>query len=667
MSKYYVKDNALCWKGKGEYLKIESWGTNALRVTGSYMKEPVTHSFSLLEKDNCENGSINILENKAQIQNGNIVGVLEQIDGGRSVRISFYDAAGKLLLREISRGGALNLKARNYKPRINGDIELEMNFDSIPDEKIYGMGQYQQDNFNLKNCTLELAHRNSQASIPFYLSDVGYGFLWHNPSIGQVNFSSNITQWKSNNSLQLDYWITAEETPIKILENYSEVTGKVPMMPEYGLGFWQCKLRYWNQEQLLQVAREYKNRQIPIDIIVCDFFHWPKMGDFRFEKEFFPDPKAMVSELKQLGIELMISVWPQIDLTSENYQEMEDNNYLIRAERGMFISMGFGGYSNFFDATNPEARAYVWKKCKDNYYDYGVKTFWLDEAEPEFGEYDYDNYRCYLGPYSQIGNIYPQKFSQTFYEGMRDAGELNVMNLVRCAWSGSQRYGALVWSGDIESSFISLRKQVVSGLQMAIAGIPWWTTDIGGFHGGDPSDPSFRELLIRWFQWGTFCPVMRLHGDRKPTEHLSYEDGRSNLFTGGDNEIWSFGDQAYPILKRFIELREKMRPYTREVMKLAHKNGHPVMRPMFLEFPADPTSWENGDQYMFGPNLLIAPILEAGQTERKVYLPSGSKWTNIFTREVMEGGKEVLVSADITTIPVFWKDITAPDWLSKDF
>lgn len=663
MSKFYIQENALCWKGKGEYLRLESWGTNAIRVTGAYMKEPKKLSFSLLDQADQKQGSIQIQEQKAQLQNGNLIGIVEQIEGGRSVRISFYNNLGKLLLREISGGGALHRKAREYRPKLNGEIELEMKFEAMPNEKIFGMGQYQQDHFNLKNCTLELAHRNSQASVPFYLSDLGYGFLWHNPSVGQVHFSSNVTQWKSNNSLQLDYWITAEETPIKILENYSEVTGKVPMMPEYGLGFWQCKLRYWNQEQLLQVAREYKKRQIPIDVIVCDFFHWPKMGDFRFEKEFFPDPKAMVEELQEMDIELMVSVWPQIDLSSENYPEMENNNYLIRAERGMPISMGFGGYSNFFDATNPEARAYVWEKCKKNYYDLGIKLFWLDEAEPEFGEYDYDNYRCYLGPYSQIGNLYPQKFSQTFYEGRRAAGEEEVVNLVRCAWSGSQRYGALVWSGDIESSFESLRKQVVCGLQMAVAGIPWWTTDIGGFYGGNPSDPTFRELLIRWFQWGTFCPVMRLHGDRTPTKQLSYEDGRPNLFTGGENEIWSFGDEAYPILKEFIELREKMRPYTRELMREANTKGHPVMRPMFMEFPEDVSCWSVGDQYLFGSSLLVAPVMEAGQRARKVYLPTGSTWINIFTKEVFEGGGEVVVDADLRTIPVFWKDSKLPEWL----
>lgn len=310
------------------------------------------------------------------------------------------------------------------------------------------------------------------------------------------------------------------------------------------------------------MAREYKRRGLPIDVIVCDFFHWPYMGDFRFDEEFWPDPQGMCEELDAMGIKLMVSVWPQVDLRSENYQEMRREGLLIKPEAGMDISMGFGGYSNFFDSTNPRARKYVWQKCKENYFHKGVALFWLDEAEPEFGIYDYHHFRCYNGPYIQAGNVYPQLYSRTFYDGMMAEGKTDIVNLVRCAWSGSQRYGALVWSGDIPCNFEYLRIQVIAGLQMGLAGIPWWTTDIGGFHGGDPSDPNFRELLVRWFQYGTFCPVMRLHGDRKPMTQLQKKDGSSALMTGGENEAWSFGDENYPILKKYMEFREMMRPYT---------------------------------------------------------------------------------------------------------
>ena len=429
------------------------------------------------------------------------------------------------------------------------------------------------------------------------------------------------------------------------------------MMPEYGLGFWQCKLRYWNQEQLLSVARKYHEKKIPVDVIVCDFFHWPKMGDFRFEEEFFPDPDAMVKELKEMGMELMVSVWPQIDTQSENFAEMKQKGLLVKTEHGVEICMRFGGESVFFDPTNPAARRYVWDKCRQNYYDKGIRVFWLDEAEPEYLGYDYDNYRYYLGPDIQIGNVYPQYFSRTFYEGLKEQGEKTVVNLVRCAWAGSQRYGALVWSGDIHSDWPTFRRQVSAGLNMGIAGIPWWTTDIGGFSGARPEDPRFQQLFVRWFEWGTFCPVMRLHGDRDCDDRrVFHADGRPALFTGGDNEIWSYGAENEIILTHYIFLRELMRPYTRKLMEEAHLYGKPVMRPMFYDFPEQDVCWELKEQYMFGPSILVAPILYEDQNERDVYLPSGNKWTLLMNGEVYEGGQTLHVTAPIDEIPVFIRE-----------
>lgn len=226
----------------------------------------------------------------------------------------------------------------------------------------------------------------------------------------------------------------------------------------------------------------------------------------------------MVKELQELSIELMVSIWPTVDKGSENFEEMVEKGLLIRHDRGVRISMEGEGNPIHFDATNPAARKYVWDKAKQNYYSKGIKTFWLDEAEPEYSMYDFDIFRYYAGTNLSIGNIYPVEYARAFYEGMEESGQKNIVNLLRCAWAGSQKYGAIVWSGDIASSWSSFRNQLAAGLNMGIAGIPWWTTDIGGFHGGDPDDEAFRELFVRWFQWGAFCPVMRLHGDREPRQ-----------------------------------------------------------------------------------------------------------------------------------------------------
>ena len=315
--------------------------------------------------------------------------------------------------------------------------------------------------------------------------------------------------------------------------------------------------------------------------------------------------------------------------------------------------MDFLGDTVHYDATNPGARAYLWEKCKKSYYDKGVRVFWLDEAEPEYTYYDFDHYRYYLGPNVQVGNIYPMMHAKGFYEGMQAEGQQNIINLLRCAWAGSQRYGALVWSGDIASSFRSMRCQLAAGLNMGLAGIPWWTTDIGGFHGGDVSDPHFHELLVRWFEWAAFCPVMRMHGDREPHSEPLGTSGGGLCSSGAASEVWSFGEDLYGIFQKYMSIREKLRPYISQLMRDAHEKGYPVMRPLFFDFPGDPAAWQREDAYMFGADLLVAPIMEMGQRSRQVYLPAGTEWKDVWTGAEYTGGTTVAVDAPLERIPVF--------------
>lgn len=651
MKYFSVEGHSLVFTNRGETLTICPWGEDSLRVRATQMREPIDERWALLEPVP-STPEIHIEGSCATIKNGKLTAQIDVSSWRGRARITYLNERDEVLLREISEGGALALYARHFQPLRGGDHALTVRFEGSEGERLYGMGQYQQETLNLKHCTLELAHRNSQASVPFVMSSKGYGFLWHCPAIGEASFGSNQTVWRAASAKQMDYWITAGDKPADISLKYARATGFAPMMPEYGLGFWQCKLRYWNQEQLLSVAREYKRRGLPIDVIVCDFFHWPKMGDYRFDPEFFPDPEAMAAELEEMGIKLMVSVWPQISLESENYAEMRQQNLLVRAEGGEQIGMRFGGDSMFYDATNPRARAYMWDKCKRNYYDKGVRIFWLDEAEPEYGDYDYDNFRYWLGPVLQVGNVYPQLFARNFYEGMREEGMALPINLLRCAWVGSQRYGALVWSGDIHSDWETFRRQICAGLSMGVAGIPWWTTDIGGFSGGHPDDPAFRELFIRWFQWGAYCPVMRLHGDREPHETPLRADGTPALFTGGHNEVWSYGEEAYPILVKYLNVREQMRDALRDIMRETHETGKPVMRAMFYEFPDDPECRELKDQYMLGSHWLVAPVMEAGARSRRVYLPEGI-WRNVDTDELKKGGRWMEADAPLDVMPVF--------------
>ena len=655
MDFFEISDQALLWRNHGETLCIQPWGPDSLRVRSVPMGELRDDRFALLDATPCEDVEIKAIdETHVLVCCGKITAQVEVRGWKQRAHITFVNQKGETLLEETDGENALVLNARKFEPILGGDYALTATFQGADGEHIYGMGQYQEEYLDWKGCTLELAHRNSQASVPMYISSRGYGFLWHNPAIGTVSFGRNRTTWHVDTTKQLDYWITAGDTPKDISRNYGRATGFAPMMPEYGLGFWQCKLRYWNQEQLLNVAREYKRRNLPIDVIVCDFFHWPRMGDYRFDPEFFPDPAAMVKELKDMGIELMVSVWPQVALTSENYEEMRQQGLLVRAEYGEQIGMRFVEDSMFFDATNPRARKYVWKKIKKNYYDLGIRVFWLDEAEPEYGTYDFKAYRYHIGPNQQVGNVWPQYYARVFYEGMKEAGQENPVNLLRCAWAGSQRYGALVWSGDIMSDWSYFRRQICAGLNMGTAGIPWWTTDIGGFHNGWIDKPEFKELLIRWFQWGCYCPVMRIHGDRKPMEHVYRKDGTEVLPSGADNEVWSFGEEAYEILTKYLRRREELRPYVRELMRQAHEDGTPLMRAMWYAFPEDPACADIKDQFLFGDKYLVAPVLAPGLRERQVYVPKGT-WRNVDTGETICGGQIITVPAPIEVIPVLEK------------
>lgn len=654
-----IEEEKIIFHYDAEEVWIEGWGKNGLRIRATKNSQMPDEDWALNKM--CKaSGEIKMEKNGARIRNGKAE--LFITNGGK---ITVYDQKGTLLMEEYWRNrrdvtdekcSAIEVEAREFQPNIGGDYHITMRWESVDkNEKLYGMGQYQQPYLNIKGMDFELAHRNSQASVPFLVSSLGYGLLWNNPAVGRAVLGKNIMSFEAYASKVLDYWITVGDTPAEIEEDYAGVTGTVPMMPEYGLGFWQCKLRYQTQEELLEVAREYKRRGLPIDVIVIDFFHWPKQGEWKFDPVYWPDPDEMVRELKEMGIELMVSIWPTVDRKSENFDEMLEKGYLIRTERGYRTGLDFEGATIHYDATNPAARKYVWEKAKKNYYDKGIKLFWLDEAEPEYTAYDFDNYRYYRGTDLEIGNIYPVEYARTFYEGMEEQGQKNIVNLLRCAWAGSQKYGALVWSGDIASSFESMRNQLAAGLNMGLAGIPWWTTDIGGFHGGNPNDPAFRELFVRWFQWGTFCPVMRLHGDREPRQPQFGTTGGATCCSGAANEVWSYGEAVYEVCKKYMKLRETIRPYTRSLMEEAHKKGTPVMRTIFYEYPDEKECWEIEDEYFYGPDLLIAPVLYANQKTRKVYLPGNTVWVEYETGKEYPGQSWIEVSTPIESIPVFVK------------
>ena len=651
---FFEKDKSLYFRRQGETLCISAQGQDGLRVRSTKLPQLTGEDWALSDV-RTKRAEIVISQEGACIVNGRLSAKITPLG-----QITFCKD-GEPLLEEYYRcyeyhtphTPSLRIVAREYKPTVGGDYAFTLRFESAEGEKLYGMGQYQQPYLDLKGCTLELAQRNSQVSVPFLLSSRGYGFLWNNPAVGQVTFGKNVTEWKAQSLKQCDYWLTVGDTPKKIINNYTEIVGRAPEFPENALGLWQCKLRYRTQEEVLEVAREYHRRGIPLDVIVIDFFHWTRQGDWKFDKKYWPDPAAMVRELASYGTRCMVSIWPTVDKKSENFAAMREAGLLITPERGTQC-FDFLGDSYIYDATNPQARAYIWDKCRQNYFDSGIDMFWLDEAEPEYTVYDFDNYRYHAGTQLQAGNLYPRDHAKAFYDGQRAAGQKDICNLLRCAWVGSQKYAAVVWSGDIYGNFQSLRDQFAAGLNIGMAGIPWWTTDIGGFF-VDVKQPGYKELLLRWFEFATFCPVLRMHGDKGPSDIPALDDrefGGGFCHTGLPNELWSFGEDVYEVLKKYTMLRVSMKPYLREVMREASEKGYPVMRTLFFEFPQEEESWNIEDEYMFGSRYLVAPVLYEGVREREVWLPKG-KWRDIRDGKVYRGGTRIRAAAPLEEIPVY--------------
>ncbi|WP_304452268.1 glycoside hydrolase family 31 protein [Nocardiopsis sp. YSL2] len=641
-------EDGIEWRGSHQVVRAQAWGPDGIRVRAglSVLREDLPGA--LVEPRVPTTATVTVEADRAVLTNGALT--LEIDDAGM---LRFLDASGDELLAE-ERAHFWWPGPRAYTSTGHGYYRIEQRFRAYDGEKLFGLGQHTHGLLDQKGAVVDLVQRNAEVTIPFMVSSRGYGLLWNSPATGRVELADNGTRWVSDSARQIDYWVTAGDGPAEVMSNYADVTGHAPELPEFASGFWQCRLRYKTQDELMEVAREYKRRGLPLSVIVSDFFHWTHLGDWKFDPAEWPDPKAMVEELREMGVELMVSVWPSVSPLSENYDEMLARGYLVATEQGPPVHADWADKGvdaqvqvSFYDPTNPDARAYVWDKVRRNYHDLGIRVWWLDACEPELKPGHPENLRYHVGPGTEVGNIYPAEHARGFHEGMLAAGEPEVITLCRSAWAGSQRHGAALWSGDIPATFDSLRTQIRAGLNVAMSGIPWWTTDIGGFHGGDQESPEYRELLVRWFQYGVFCPLFRLHGFREPFVDALHPD-----MSGGPNEVWSYGEEVYPLLRDMLFLRERLRPYVMEQMRAAHERGLPPMRPLFVDFPDDPRAWEAEDAFLFGPDVLVAPVTELGARSRRVYLPEGSTWVDPWSGAVHAGGAEIMLDAPLERVPV---------------
>jgi alpha-D-xyloside xylohydrolase len=553
-----------------------------------------------------------------------------------SSALLFQDASGKPLLRESASPTPRELTSVNSA----GEklFRASAYFDLAQDEALYGLGQHQTGLLNLRGTDALLMQDNTNITVPFLLSSRGYGLLWNNASLGRYeNHFQPKLALRSESSDGVDYYFIYGPTFDRMIALYRELTGAAPLLPAWAYGFWQSRYQYHSQQEMLAVAAKYRELKIPLDNLVLDVDWMQRMGSQQFTAN-FPNPAAMFRDLHEMHVHTMISEWPFYTPPSPNFDDMLAHNYFITGGRTQLPSY-FPG-SRLIDVFNPNARKVFWQQLKTSLFDKGVEAWWLDSSEPLdfFGEEQgpmLEGAHTALGSGTLYANSYPFFETQAVYEGQRATTNKRVFILTRSAFLGQQSHSAAAWSGDIAPTFDSLRRQIPAGLNYSISGLPYWTTDIGGFLGGDSDDPDYREVYVRWFEYGTFCPIFRTHGARPA------------------NELWSYGPEAQRILTLYANLRYRLLPYIYSVAWKTTSEGYTPMRALVMDSPQDRTGLDISDEFLFGPSLLISPVTESGVVTRRLYLPASKTWWDFWGGTPYGGGQIVDMPAAPDRIPVF--------------
>lgn len=652
-------------------------------------------------------------------------------------KLSYADNAGKVFLSE--KAGARKLTPDS----IQGEpcFVAEQSFESPSDESIFGLGQFQDGQYNLKNITRRLTQVNTQISIPFIYSSKGYGLLWHQygltdfnptdnfitlekqqsttgsnqmaevtttsgtqrvsqnqslyqgklnvsvdgeysifldlgdmgnrqyvvidgkPYIDQSNMwlpptvgtlvnlkagehqvqvlcksnnkpklswklSDNFTTFRSPVTKALDYVVFYGPSADSVIASYRNLSGNAPMFPKWAYGFWQCRERYTSGTQLVETVREFRKRNLPMDVIVQDWQYWGSWGWGvpQFDEKNYPNPSGFIKELHDLNAHFNISIWSNPDKNSTIGKEYVAKNLFIPNTK-------------WLDYFNPETRKEYWNTLRVNMFDNGVDSWWMDAVEPENDALKGE--KTYIGAGDFYRLTYPLMVSRAVYEGQRaTSSDKRVCILTRSAFSGQQRYGVINWSGDIGGTWDTYKRQIVAGLNYTITGFPYWTTDIGGFFrpgNSQYTDVKYHELLTRWYQWGTFNPIFRIHGYMTETEP------------------WKYGQTIEDNMRKMLNLRYRLLPYIYSEAWQVTKNGSTMMRPLVMDFNGDTTAVKQPYEYMFGKAFLVAPITEAGAIKRDVYLPESTDWYNFWTGKRFNGGQSIKTDAPLDKIPLFVK------------
>jgi len=544
----------------------------------------------------------------------------------RQGSLTFKTLQGETLVREYP-----NL-ARTYLPtNTKGLYHIEDRFSPDATEAIYGLGQHQSGLFNYRGSTVELGQNNTDVAIPLLLSSKGYGIFWNTASFSYVDnrFPLDLN-FESMASDQVDYYVLYGPRMDSIIHQYRSMTGHVPLFPQWAYGFFQSKDRYKTQAEILSIANGYRSRHIPMDAIVQDWYWWKQdgKGDPVFNSG-YTDVPAELKALHAEHVHAMISVWAMMDPTAENFKVMQQQGFEIPG-------------THVYDPTNPAARDFFWNRLVGKLFAQGWDAFWLDSSEPEeywphSGDAILRYKQLHIGSGLEYTNIFPLEHTSGVQQHWKQTGsQKRVFLLTRSAFAGQQRNGATVWSGDVYSTWWALRHQVAAGLNFALSGYPYWTTDIGGYHqpyDGAAKQPAYQELYARWFEYGAFCPIFRTHGHRDT------------------NELWTY-DRVYPALLAIDRLRYRLMPYVYSLAWKVTSDDYTIQRPLVMDFQQDPATWDIGDEFLFGPAILVSPVLREHATERAVYLPAGTAWYDFWSGERTEGGAGIQAAAPLDRIPL---------------
>lgn len=681
---YQKKDSGLKFSNDNMNVEVKLCGENTIRI----IKYPagksfVKNSLSVIKQEQKTKFSVSENNHIISLKTNDLNIFIDSKNG----KITYNSSSGKELLKETG---------SDFKPFNDADnptYSVTQAFQLEKDEPIYGLGILQNGKMSQRNTDVKMIQNNTWDFVPFFQSVKGYGIFWDNYSPTQFTDKPDKTSFSSEVGEGVDYYFIYGKNADGVVAGMRNLTGKVPMIPLWTYGYWQSKERYKSQDELLDVVKKYRELKVPLDGIIQDWQYWGNNYQWNamdFISPDFPDAKKMIQDIHDMNAHLSVSIWSSFGPMTNPYREMNKKGMLFNfktwPESGLEVwppDMNYPSGVRVYDAYNPEARNIYWKYLNKGVFSFGVDSWWMDSTEPDHLSQkpeDLDT-KTYLGSFRKVRNAYPLMTVGGVYDHQRETtSDKRVFILTRSAFAGQQRYAANTWSGDVNSSWESLRNQVPAGLNFSLTGNPNFNSDIGGFfagvykRNGGANNPMFQELYVRWLQYGTFTPMMRSHGTDVPRE--IYQFGKK-------------GDVVYDAIEKFINLRYSMLPYIYSVSWDVSKNNSSFLRALSMDFSSDQKTWNINNEYIFGKSFLVSPILNAQYTPEKivktdenegwnktdatkkenslsnidftqnktvkVYLPAGSDWFDFWTNEKSKGGQEIEKSINLQSIPLYVK------------